>query len=112
QQRPAGHAVENQTVVARCARCHTRDGEGRLARISYLRKTPEGWQTSIRRMVALHGVRVEANEAAEIVRYLSNEQGLAPEELRPGLFEVERRMIDHDDPGDSGVEYTCIRCHS
>jgi quinohemoprotein amine dehydrogenase len=63
-------------------------------------------------MAALHGVRLEANEAAEIVRYLANEQGLAPEELRPGRFEVERRMIDYDYAGDSGVEFSCIQCHS
>jgi quinohemoprotein amine dehydrogenase len=112
QERTSGYPVSDETVVARCARCHTQDDEQRMTRISYLRKTPEGWQTSIRRMVALHGVRIDADEAAAIVRYLSNEQGLAPEELRPGLFEVERRMIDYDYPGDSGVEYTCIRCHS
>ena len=112
QDRPSGYAIESPTVVSRCARCHTLDDDRRMTRISYLRKTPEGWQTSIRRMVALHGVRLEANEAAEIVRYLANEQGIAPEELRPGRFEVERRMIDHDYAGDSGVEFTCIRCHS
>ena len=112
QDRPAGYAIENATIVSRCARCHTLDDDRRMTRISYLRKTPEGWQTSIRRMVALHNVRLEASEAADIVRYLANEQGLAPEELRPGRFEVERRMIDHDYEGDSGVEFTCIQCHS
>jgi quinohemoprotein amine dehydrogenase len=112
QDRPDGYAIESATVVSRCARCHTLDDDRRMTRISYLRKTPEGWQTSIRRMMALHGVRLEATEAAEIVRYLANEQGLAPEELRPGRFEVERRMIEYDYPGDSGVEFTCIQCHS
>jgi quinohemoprotein amine dehydrogenase len=107
-----GFPIGNQTVIDRCARCHTVDDEGRMSRISYLRKTPEGWQTSIRRMMALHGVRLNQADAREIVRYLADEQGLAPEELEPGLFEVERRMIDHDYDGDSGVEYTCIQCHS
>ena len=107
-----GYVVQNQTVIDRCSRCHTVDDEGRMSRISYLRKTPEGWQTSIRRMVALHGARLNQADAREIARYLANEQGLAPEELRPGLFEVERRMIDHDYQGDSDVEFTCIQCHS
>lgn len=107
-----GFSVRNQTVVDRCSRCHAVDDEGRMTRISYLRKTPEGWQTSIRRMVSLHGARLNQADAREIVRYLADEQGLAPEELRPGLFEVERRMIDYDYPGDSDVEYTCIQCHS
>lgn len=107
-----GFAIGNQTVIDRCARCHTVDDEGRMSRISYMRKTPEGWQTSVRRMMALHGVRLNQADAREIVRYLADEQGLAPEELEPGLFEVERRMIEHDYEGDSGVEYTCIQCHS
>lgn len=109
---PDGFAVRNQTVIDRCSRCHVVDDEGRMSRISYLRKTPEGWQTSIRRMVALHGARLNQDDAREIARYLANEQGLAPEELRPGLFEVERRLIDHDYEGDSDVEFTCIQCHS
>ena len=107
-----GYPIRNARVIDRCSRCHVVDDEDRMSRISYLRKTPEGWQTSVRRMVALHGVRLNAADAREIVRYLSNEQGLAPEELRPGLFEVERRIIDHDYEGDSGVEFTCIQCHS
>lgn len=107
-----GYVITNATVIDRCSRCHAVDDDGRMSRISWLRKTPEGWQTSIRRMVALHGVRVSAPEAREIVQYLANAQGLAPEELRPGNFEVERRMIDHDWDGDSDVEFTCIQCHS
>jgi quinohemoprotein amine dehydrogenase len=107
-----GFPIENATIEARCSRCHRADDAGRMSRISYLRKTPEGWQTSVRRMVALHGARLTPEEAREVVRYLSDEQGLAPEELRPGLFEVERRLIDYDYPGDSGVEFTCIQCHS
>lgn len=112
QETPEGFAIENQTLIDRCSRCHALDDDGRMSRISYLRKTPEGWQTSLRRMVSLQGARLSPGEAREIVRYLSDEQGLAPEELRPGRFEAERRMIDHDYDGDSGVEFTCIQCHS
>jgi quinohemoprotein amine dehydrogenase len=111
-QESAGYRIDDPTVIAECSRCHVQDGEGRLSRISYLRKAPEGWQASLQRMIGLHGVRLEADDARAIVRYLADEQGLAPEELRPGLFEVERRMIDYDYPGDSGVEFTCIQCHS
>ena len=109
-----GFPVRNQTVIDRCSRCHAVDEDGRMTRISYLRKTPEGWQTSIRRMMALHGARLNEADAREIVRYLADEQGLAPEELRPGHFEVEGHLIgyDYDYPGDSGVEFTCIQCHS
>ena len=112
QQTTEGYAITHSTTVEACSRCHTVDDQGRMSRISYLRKTPEGWQTSVRRMVALHDVNVSPEQARDIVRYLANEQGLAPEELRPGLFEVERRLIEHDYEGDSAVEFTCIQCHS
>ncbi|MDH5588655.1 MAG: quinohemoprotein amine dehydrogenase subunit alpha [Gemmatimonadota bacterium] len=107
-----GYPVHDQTVVDRCSGCHRVDDEGRMTRVSYLRKTPEGWQTSVRRMVALYNVKVSPEEARDIVRYLSDAQGLAPEELRPGRFEVERRMVEYDYEGDSGVEFTCMSCHS
>ena len=107
-----GYPIDDETVIARCARCHERDDEGRMTRISYERKTPEGWQTSLRRMVALNSLRITPEEARQVVRYLSNNQGLAPEELEPGRFEVERRMIDYTYDGDSDVEFTCIQCHS
>jgi quinohemoprotein amine dehydrogenase len=107
-----GYAISNDAVIDNCSSCHRVDDEGRMSRISFLRKTPEGWQTSIRRMVALHGASLSQNDARDIARYLANEQGLAPEELRPGLFEVERRVTLHDYEGDSGVEFTCIQCHT
>ena len=107
-----GFAIKNQKVIDRCSRCHEVDDEGRMSRISYLRKSPEGWQTSIRRMVALNGARLNQEDARDIARYLANEQGLAPEEMNPGRFEVERRSGDYDWGGDSDVEYTCIQCHS
>ena len=107
-----GYPITNQTLIEGCQRCHAVDEAGRMSRISFLRKTPEGWQTSVRRMAALHNAPLTAEGAREIVRYLSDHQGIAPEELRPALFEVERRLIDHDYEGDSGVEFTCIQCHS
>ena len=107
-----GIPVESQLVRDRCAGCHLTDDTGRMSRISYMRKTPEGWQTTIRRMVVLNGVELEPATAREMVRYLSNNHGIAPEEVRPGLFEVERRLIDYDYAADDDTEATCIACHS
>src|SRR4051812_29711377 len=59
----AGFAIADQTVIARCGSCHVRDSTGLMERLSYLRKTPEGWEISIRRMVALQHVRVDPTEA-------------------------------------------------
>lgn len=107
-----GFAIENDLVVSNCVACHTRDDSGRMTRLSYIRKTPEGWQTSIRRMVSLVGVDIDPATARQIIRYLANNHGIAPEELRPGLFEVERRMLDYDYVADDDTERTCIQCHS
>jgi quinohemoprotein amine dehydrogenase len=83
-----------------------------MQRISYERKTPEGWEMTVRRMVALNNVKLNPADARTIVRYLSDNQGLAPAELRPGRFEVERRMIEYRYTADTRTETTCRACHS
>ena len=104
-------AIDNQAVIQSCSACHARDSSGRMSRLSYMRKTPEGWQTSLRRMIALNELRIDPATAREVVRYLSNHHGLAPEELRPGMFEVERRMVDFE-YDDEDTNETCVPCHS
>ena len=106
-----GIPIDNQAVIANCAACHMRDASGRMGRLSYLRKTPEGWQASLRRMIALNELAIEPAAAREVVRYLSDNHGLAPEEMRAGMFEVERRMIDYD-YADEDTEESCLPCHS
>jgi quinohemoprotein amine dehydrogenase len=107
-----GFVITDQTVIQRCSGCHQRDSSGRLERLSYMRKAPEGWETSIRRMVALVGIRLEPADARTIVKYFSHNQGLAPEEARPGRFETERRLIDYRYAADTRTETTCKACHS
>jgi len=107
-----GFPINDENVVAQCKRCHTRDSTGIMSRISFLRKTPEGWETSIRRMVTLNGVKLEPAVARAILRYLSNQQGLAPEEVRPGRFEAERRLIEYRYTADVPTERVCRACHS
>jgi quinohemoprotein amine dehydrogenase len=109
--RAAGYRIDNPVVIRSCGGCHQRDDDGRMGRLSFMRKTPEGWQTSIRRMVSLYNVRLDPETAREIVRYLSNTQGLAPEELAPARFEVERRIVDYR-YSDEETERTCQPCHS
>ena len=107
-----GFDITDPTVLARCGSCHLRDSTGRIKRLSYMRKTPEGWEASIRRMVSLNGVRLEPAEARQIVKYLSNNLGLAPAEVRPGRFELERRMVEYRYTADAPTENTCRACHS
>lgn len=108
----SGYVIDNEVVIRNCGGCHVRDEAGRMGRLSYMRKTPEGWQNSVRRMVSLHGVQLEPAAAREVVRYLANMQGLSPEELEPGRFEVERRMEPFTYEADRDTEETCTACHS
>lgn len=106
-----GIPVTSQLVVDRCSSCHKRDEKGRLTRISWERTTPEGWQQAIKRMIRLNGLTLTPDEARQIVKYLSNNHGLAPEEALPAFYEAEKRVIDEKLP-DESLRATCIICHS
>ena len=104
--------VTSPLVRQACGSCHRSDAQGRMTRISYQRTTPEGWQQTIRRMVLLNNLQIEATDAREVVRYLANHHGLAPEEAQPAAFEAERRLIDYHYAPDRVTEETCTKCHS
>ena len=107
-----GTPVTDDTTIRACRACHRADDDGNMSRISYVRKTPEGWQTSIKRMVELLEIPLEPDQARQIVRYLSDHHGLAPEEARDGFFDAERRMIEHSYEGDETTDRVCTACHS
>ncbi|HEY7911131.1 MAG TPA: quinohemoprotein amine dehydrogenase subunit alpha [Blastocatellia bacterium] len=106
-----GLAVTDQLVVDRCSACHKKDDKGNLTRISFMRTTPEGWQTIIKRMVRLNGLTLTPDEARRIVKYLSDNHGLAPEEARPAFYEAERRVVNETIP-DESLRASCVICHS
>lgn len=106
-----GIPVTNQLVIDRCVACHKKDEKNRLTRISYERTTPEGWQQVIKRMIRLNGLTISPDDAKQIVKYLSNNHGLAPEEARPAFYEAEKRVIDEKLP-DESLRATCVICHS
>jgi len=107
-----GIPVTDKTVQTACSPCHRPDAQGVMSRISFRRNTPEGWEGTIRRMVALNGLKIEPATARDVVRYLSNHLGLAPEEVKPAAFEVERRIIDFKYAASRDTEQTCSACHS
>ena len=90
-----GIPVTDRTVQKACGACHQPDAKGQMSRISFQRNTPEGWQSTIQRMVSLNGLPIDPQTARQVVKYLSNNHGLAPEEAKPAAFEVERRLIDY-----------------
>jgi len=107
-----GIPIQNDTVLNVCGECHKVDGKSRMSRISYRRTTPEGWQETIRRMVTLNKAQIDPNDARVIVKYLSDNLGLAPEEAKPGAFESERRFIDYKYTANTDTNDICSSCHS
>lgn len=107
----AGIPVMSQLVVDRCSACHKQDDKGRLTRISFQRRTPEGWEQAIKRMVRLNGLDLPPDEARQIVKYLSKHHGLGPEESRSAFYEAERRIVDENVP-DERLRISCMVCHN
>jgi quinohemoprotein amine dehydrogenase len=110
----SGHPINHQLTINKCGGCHQRDANGMMRRLSYIRTTPEVWEQAIKRMVRLNGLDIKPEEAREILRYLSNNQGLAPEEAKPAFWEAEHRMFrDQSDkiPADA-LQHTCNYCHT
>ena len=106
-----GFPVTSPQVIGSCGGCHARDAKGNMTRISWIRTTPEGWEEAVKRMIRLHGVKLEPDEARKIVRYLSDEQGLAPEEARPVEYFPEHRMVDEKVPSED-ITRACVSCHA
>src|SRR5580704_7007758 len=107
--------VDDPLTIAKCGGCHQRSESGVMRRISYIRTTPEIWEQAIKRMVRLHGVTVTSQEASHIVRYLSANNGLAPEEAKPIFWEAEHRLFrDQEDPAlvPAALQKTCNTCHT
>src|SRR5215471_2329825 len=106
-----GIPVTSRLVIDKCSSCHKKDEKDRLTRISFERAAPEGWEMAIKRMVRLNGLSLTPDEAKQIVKYLSNNHGLAPDEARPAFYEAERRPEDEKIP-DESLRATCVICHS
>jgi quinohemoprotein amine dehydrogenase len=107
-----GIPITDATVQKACASCHKPDDKGQMSRISFIRTTPEGWQTIIQRMAALNGLNIEPAAARQILKYLATNHGLAPEEAKPAAWETEKRLIDFKYTANADAESTCNKCHS
>ncbi len=112
QKPDVGIPISSPVVQKACGPCHTTDEKQQISRLSFQRNTPEGWQDTLKRMVALNGLKIEPQTAREVVKYLSDHLGLAPEEAKPAAFEVERRLVDYKYTASNDVEGLCNRCHS
>jgi len=110
-----GIPINDALIIAKCAGCHARDGNGMMGRISYIRTTPEVWEQILKRMIRLNGLIATPEESRQLLRYLSNNNGLAPQEARPVFWEVEHRFFrtQEEEAGvPSELQQTCNQCHT
>jgi len=107
-----GIPVTDRLTIAKCGGCHQADSHGNLTRISWIRTTPEGWQEAIKRMVQLNGLQLGPNDARQIVRYLSEEHGLAPEESQPVRWFLEMTQPQTEAIPTPAIRRACASCHA
>ena len=109
-----GIPINDQLTISKCGGCHRRDADGVMTRISFIRTTPEVWEQAIKRMIRLNGLAATPQEVRDIVRYLGSNNGLAPEEMASGFWEVEHRTQGYQDDHvpNPVLQKTCNNCHS
>jgi len=108
-----GIPIDHKLTIEKCGGCHRRDKDGMMSRISYIRTTPEIWVQNIKRMIRLNGVVASPAEVREIVKYLSSNNGLAPEEQEPAFWEVDHSLPGHQfDYVPEALGRTCNYCHT
>jgi quinohemoprotein amine dehydrogenase len=115
QSASTGIPIADPLIISKCAGCHTRNSQGMMGRLSYIRTSPEVWEQAVKRMVRLNGLELTPEEARHVVRYLSNNNGLSPEEARPAFWDAEHRLFRTQEE-EAGVpqelQRTCNYCHT
>ena len=106
-----GLPVSSELVRRSCGACHQVDSQQRMSRISYVRKTPEGWEETIQRMARLHGFSASPSDARKIEQYLSANHGLVASELERIAYSLDGEDAQEQVPNDA-VKNACTTCHS
>jgi len=102
----------NQLISDNCSGCHQAAGDGGFSRISQIRKTPEGWDMNIARMMIFHGLEITPEDRRALVKYLSDSQGLAPSETAAHRDVLERKHNVIEQGVDPDLAAMCARCHT
>lgn len=106
-------ASAQELLATRCAACHQAEGDDKYSRISYQRKTPEGWLMTIGRMQTAHKVQLTDEERRTLIKYLADKQGMAPSETAGYRYALERRLNTQETlMEDPQLGEMCVRCHS
>jgi len=118
----ASATTPEQLIQTNCAGCHAdqNDPDAPYSRMSWQRKTPEGWQMTLFRMQHVHGVKfIDPAEQLSpdgvmrvLVRHFADTRGLTPAEAEPYRYILEKRL-NTIEPKDEELYVTmCARCHS
>lgn len=104
--------VISEQVDKSCLSCHGGNGE-KAERISDVRKTPEGWLNTVQRMERIHGVQLTDEQREQIIKDLSAEQGLTPEEAESVQYWMASKP-SYSEPSteNEAVNNSCITCHA
>lgn len=110
---PDAYAQDNANALfIKCVGCHV-PKDGALDVVTTQRKTPEGWEMTLMRMIRTHGAQLQPDEVRAQVKYLSDQYGLAPSEVEPFRYMLEKRntkVVQHDVP--TFLQASCMQCHS
>ena len=103
-----------EIIQSNCLGCHQETGDPAhpWSRISMLRKTPEGWALTLRRMREIRGAPLSPEDEAVLIKYLADNQGLAPEETKDYRYILERQPNIVETDVDPELQPMCARCHS
>ena len=99
-------------LFTKCVGCHA-PKDGAVDVVTTQRKTPEGWEMTLMRMVRSHGAQLQPDDVRALVKYLSDQYGLAPSEVEPFRYMLEKRntkVVQHDVP--KFLQASCMQCHS
>ncbi|MCO8143672.1 quinohemoprotein amine dehydrogenase subunit alpha [Rhodovulum tesquicola] len=106
-------AMEPQEILDRvCTTCHAPRADGSLPRIDDGRRTPEGWDMTLVRMMRNHGVRLSGEERAAMVRHLADTRGLSVAETEGWRYILEQEPVSVDLAPTQDLAEMCARCHS
>ena len=110
--RNADAQMTSSDPFIKCVGCHA-PKDGALDVVTEQRKTPEGWEMTLFRMVRTYGAQLQPDEVRKLVKYLSDGYGLAPAEVEPFRYMLEKRntkVVQHDVP--KFIQASCMQCHS
>jgi len=105
-----GIPVTSDKVLNMCTDCH-KNNRGLVSRISYIRQVPEAWEETLWRHKRIHGLSITRDEKEALLLYFSDKQGLAPAEVAPYAYTLEKRDTKEKVDGQVIIDM-CVRCHS